>query len=201
VQIYIDGAEVSDRTVRRTMNAMQTLGWLEKDTEGGHYWFPGPKARKFLRVPGRRPDDRSRSVDELQEASKVDQGREPEADVVEAGGAAETEPDRDVIDEAVATANVRAKGAEMADRRRELLREILRYIREEGELRPAEIRARFYPGAELVEGVTKSDSADAVGYSSERSWWKNFVYKTLSEVDVVETGGEGSHTWFYVDET
>ena len=199
VQLYIDGAEVSDRTVRRTMNAMQVLGWLEKDTEGGHYWFPGPKAREFLRVPDSgRPGDRRTTVDELQDDRDRDQEREPDADVVEADGPAPTESGRDEIAAAVEDVNVRAKGTEMARRRRELLTEILEYIRDEGEVTPATLRARFYPDAELVDGVEKSDAADAVGYGSDRSWWKNFVYKALAEVDVVETGGEGSHTWFYV---
>lgn len=196
VQIYIDEAEVSDRTVRRTMNGMQVLGWLEKDTEGGHYWYPGPKAREFLRVPGGgRPGDHRRCVEDVQ-----DDVEQRDEETVEAEGAApiEPEPTRDEIDAAVELVDVRAKGLEMAERRRELLRELLRYIREEREVRPAELRARFYPDAELVEGVEKSEAADAVGYGSERSWWKNFVYKALSDVDIVETGGEGAHTWFYV---
>lgn len=199
VQIYIDEAEVSDRTIRRTMNAMQALGWLEKDTEGGHYWFPGPKAREFLRVPGRRPPEEQRTAaDELQETGEIEQGREP--DVVEAGGAAPIEPEHDEIEDVVAAVNVRAKGVEMGKRRRALLQEILEYIRDEGEVKPSQLRARFFPDSELVEGVEKSEAADAVGYGGERSWWKNFVYKALSEVDVVETCGEGSHTWFYVGE-
>lgn len=94
--------------------------------------------------------------------------------------------------------NVRAKGVEMGKRRRALLQEILEYIRDEGEVKPSQLRARFYPDSELVDGVEKSEAADAVGYGGERSWWKNFVYKALSEVELVETGGEGSHTWFYV---
>lgn len=197
VQFHIDEAEVSDRTVRRSMNAMQALGWLEKDTEGGHYWYPGPKAREFLRVPGRERRDR---VDEPQERpeSVVDRDRGGELDVDETS--TPDEPDSNEIEEAVANVNVRAKGAEMGNRRRALVREILEYIRERDEVKPAELRARFYPDAELVEGVEKSESADAVGYGSDRSWWKNFVYKVLSDVDVVETGGEGSHTWFYVGE-
>jgi hypothetical protein len=205
VQLYIDEAEVSDRTVRRTMNAMQALGWLEKDTEGGHYWFPGPKAREFLRVPGGgRPGDHRADVDERQgdaAAVKQDQG----GATVESGGAApapepEPEPERNEIEAAIELVDVRAQGQEMARRRRELLQEILEYIREEGEVKPSELRARFYADAELVDGVEKSEAADSAGYGSERSWWKNFVYQALSEVDLVETGGEGSHTWFYVGE-
>lgn len=204
VQLYIDGAEVSDRTVRRTMNAMQVLGWLEKDTEGGHYWYPGPKAREFLRVPsGGRVGDHRQATDELEDAGADEQGQA--ADVVEAGGAAPTpepepEDERDEIEAAVELVDVRAKGKEMARRRRELLQEILEYIRDEGEVTPAELRARFFPDADLLDGVEKSEAADAVGYGGERSWWKNFVYKALAEVDLVETGGEGSHTWFYVGE-
>lgn len=201
VQLYIDEAEVSDRTVRRTMNAMQVLGWLEKDTEGGHYWFPGPKAREFLRVPGGgRPGDHRESVDDRDRRGH-DVEQDQDADVVEAGGAAPpSEPDRDEIEAAVELVDVRAQGQEMARRRRELLQAILEYVREEGEVKPSEIRARFYPDSELVDGVEKSEAADGVGYGGERSWWKNFVYQGLSEVDLVETGGEGSHTWFYVGE-
>jgi hypothetical protein len=197
VQLYIDEAEVSDRTVRRTMNAMQALGWLEKDTEGGHYWFPGPKAREFLLVPGDgRPGGHRRPVDDRPNKETANHRNTADVEVVNA----ESEPAEDTLDVAVATADVRAKGQEMGRRRRALLRKILEYIRDEGEVKPAELRARFYPDAELVEGVEKSDAADAVGYGSQRSWWKNFVYKALSEVDAVETGGEGSHTWFYVGE-
>jgi len=201
VQLYIDEAEVSDRTVRRTMNAMQVLGWLEKDTEGGHYWFPGPKAREFLRVPGGgRPGDHRESVDDRDRRGH-DVEQDQDADIVEAGGAAPpSEPERDEIEAAVELVDVRAQGQEMARRRRELLQAILEYVREEGEVKPSEIRARFYPDSELVDGVEKSEAADGVGYGGERSWWKNFVYQGLSEVDVVETGGEGSHTWFYVGE-
>jgi hypothetical protein len=172
VQFYLDEEEVSDRTVRRTLHAMQTLGWLEKDSEGSHDWFPGPKAQEFFRVP----------------------------EDVEAENTTPIEPSPDGIEEAVATVNVRAEGVEMVKRRRALLQEILKYIRKEGEAKPSQLRARFYPDSDLVEGVEKSEAADAVGYGSERSWWKNFVYMTLSEVDVVETGGVGSHTWFYVGE-
>jgi hypothetical protein len=205
VQLYIDEAEVSDRTVRRTMNAMQALGWLEKDTEGGHYWFPGPKAREFLRVPGSgRPGDRREVIDERDERAPgvdLDQDVDGGTDVVEAGGAAlAPEPERGEIEAAVEIVDVRAQGQEMERRRRELLQAILKYIRDESEVKPAAIRGRFYPDAEAPDGVEKSEAADATGYGSERSWWKNFVYQGLSEVDLVKTGGEGSHTWFYVGE-
>lgn len=181
------------------MNAMQSLGWIEKEKEGGHYWQPGPKAREFLRVPSANypPSDRPpayrAAVDTLQEG---DQEVEIEDDpgFVEGGASA---AQRDEIDQAVERINVRAQGEEMARRRRELLGEILRYIREEGEVKPSEIRGRFYPEAD-VEGVEAAEEADAVGLGSERSWWKNFAYKALSECELVETGGEGSHTWFYV---
>lgn len=193
VQIYIDEKEVSDRTVRRTMNAMQALGWLEKDKEGGHYWFPGPKARQFLRVPG--AGDHQQIVDDSRREVKTD----AEPDIVEAGGAAAIEQKTDPISEVVATIDVHAKGTEMVRRRRDLLRAILHYIREEDEVSPTELRGKFYPEAD-VEGVMSDEVADSVGYGSEHSWWKNFVYPSLSEVGLVETGGEGSHTWFYVGE-
>jgi hypothetical protein len=201
VQHFIDEEEVSDRTVRRTMNAMHALGWVEKEKEGGHYWQPGPKAREFLRVPSADypPNDEHSpayraAVDRLEEGGG-DVDVEGEVDFERE---AAPPPTRDEIEVAVEQINVRAQGEEMGRRRRALLEEILRYIREEGEVKPSEIRGKFYPGVE-EEGVEPSDAADAVGYGSERSWWKNFVYKALSECDLVETGGEGSHTWFYVD--
>lgn len=194
VQHYIEETDVSDRTVRRAMNAMQERGWIEKDTEGGHYWYPGPKARQYLRVPSGEDTPRQEHGVEKSESAAL----EAESQDFPERGAPEPVEHRDEIEAAVETVNVRAQGQEMIRRRRELLREILMWIREEGEVTPAEIRARFYPDTEEVEGVEKSDAADAVGYGSDRSWWKNFVYKSLADVDVVETGGEGSHTWFYV---
>jgi len=35
---------VEDRTINRTMNAMQELEWLERTTDRAHKWYPGPKA-------------------------------------------------------------------------------------------------------------------------------------------------------------
>jgi len=177
------------------MSAMQALGWLEKDTEGGHYWFPGPKAREFLRVPGRS----SEYADDEDSGPDVDTDEPAEADIVATGGSSRA-PGQGEIDEALATIDVHASGEKISSRRRDLLRGILVWIRTEEEVSPAELRARFYPDAELVDGVEKSEAADAVGYGSEHSWWKNFVYQALSAVEVVETGGEGSHTWFYVGE-
>jgi len=176
VQVYIDEAEVSDRTVRRTMNAMQALGWLEKDKQSGHFWYPGPKARQFLRVPSAEQNDDHAAVEDVQEEIK-----------------------RNVIDEVVARVDVRATGATLDRRRRDLLHAILEYIREVGEVSPAEVQGKFYPDSEN-ESVERDEAADAVGYGSVDSWWKNFVYKCLSDIDIVETGGEGSRTWFYVGE-
>jgi len=39
---------VQDRTINRTMNAMEELEWLERTTDRGHKWFPGPKAIRYL---------------------------------------------------------------------------------------------------------------------------------------------------------
>lgn len=32
----------SDRTVRRVLRQLETDGWLQRDTDGGHLWRPGP---------------------------------------------------------------------------------------------------------------------------------------------------------------
>lgn len=40
--------ETSTRTVRRTLAAMERLGWLEREAPGAHYWKPGPKAEERL---------------------------------------------------------------------------------------------------------------------------------------------------------
>jgi len=40
--------EVSKRTIRRTLGAMEDLGWLERESPGAHYWRPGPRARELL---------------------------------------------------------------------------------------------------------------------------------------------------------
>lgn len=39
-------ADVSERTIRRTLNAMEELGWLDREAEGSHYWRAGPKLRE-----------------------------------------------------------------------------------------------------------------------------------------------------------
>lgn len=187
VKLFVtNDVDVSDRTVRRTMNSMQELGWLEKDKEGGHYWYPGPRAREFLQVPGSEPRPAPEHTRESQTVRET--SRSPQA---------QTEPEFDEIDEAVEEIDVKASGAEMVRRRRNVMRAILEHLREVEEASPAEIRGKFYPDAD-VEDVQESDEADAVGYGSEHSWWKNFVYPSLSETELVETGGEGSHTWFYV---
>jgi len=173
VQTLVEEEDVSDRTVRRTMNAMQALGWLEKEKEGGHYWYPGPKAREFLRVPSGETsaqrerldrDDRRDDVDDLQ-------------DVVE-----ET-PDEKIA-RAVGLAQLPGDG-ELLERRREAFRTLLEFAREEGEVSPSEMKEEFYPDLE-------------VGYGSDHSWWKNFVYPAFRDCELVESGGGGSHTWFYV---
>jgi len=161
------------------MNAMQALGWLEKDKEGGHYWFPGPKARDYLRVPDGRTRQRPQ-ISPIHNKRVISEKSDP-------------------IDRAVAVVDVHSTGDEMRRRRRKLLRSIIKYIREEGEVSPSQIRGKFYPGADVAD-AEPHDDADTVGYGSERSWWKNFVYSALSDIDLVETGGEGSHTWFYVGE-
>lgn len=162
VQMQIDDDDVSDRTIRRAMNAMQSLGWLEKDKDGGHYWYPGPKARKFLRVPA------SRQVSFTPRSRGSPEGR-------------------DAIDVAASSVDVHADNEELEQRRRDLLRNILADIRDNGEVKVQDIKKKYY-------------AEQPVGYGSENSWWKNFVYLALREIDIVETGGEGSHTWFYVGE-
>lgn len=179
VQRRID-ADVSDRTVRRTLNAMQMLGWIEKEKEGGHYWQPGPKAREFLRVPSGETMDRgpTTQIDDRALQERVD-------DV------------EDEIAEAVRQIDVHAGAEPLAERRRELLKTILTFMAEQSEVTPKQIKGRYYPGG-TVDEYELDEAADTVAYKTERSWWKNFVYAALSETDLVESGGEGTHTWFYV---
>jgi len=39
--------DVQDRTVNRTMNAMEQLGWLEREKPNAHKWYAGPKAQTY----------------------------------------------------------------------------------------------------------------------------------------------------------
>lgn len=173
---------VSDRTVRRSMNAMLALGWLEKDTEGSHYWLPGPKARQFLRVPSseRALSDVGEPTASRREAPPVDE--EVVGELLE-DARDDVEQDRE-LQALVDEIEIPGEGI-LEERRQENLLDILVYLRNQGEASPADLKERFYRPTGL-------------DYSTPRSWWKNFIYPALAELDVVETGGEGSHKWFYV---
>lgn len=217
VETFLD-AEVSERTIHRVMGAMKELGWLEKERPRGHYWYPGPKANNYLNLyePGDgRPndgtepggetdetaelttiaasvesDDNIRRADDVQdESDDVQDDDESGADVdveLDDDELPDFELDADVearIDDAVAQVDPPGSGP-IEDERREVVRRVLRHIVEKGEARPGDLQQTYY-------------EALPVGYSSARSWWKNFVYKCLRDVDFVDTGGEGSPTWFY----
>lgn len=188
VKHHLDSEDdISDRTVRRTLNAMETLEWLSRESERGQIWFPGPRARKYLCVPSiEQPLNRCNHSNRTNRWNRRRPGSEPNANKE--------------IEDAVEGFDVRADGAKMARRRRTLLENIFEFIRHEKEVKPSEIIARFYPGAECDGRILKSPSADDVGYGTDYSWWKNFVYRALSDIDLVETGGKGAHTWFYVGE-
>ena len=36
-------------TVRRTLRGMETMGWIQRDSEQSPVWFPGPEGKKILR--------------------------------------------------------------------------------------------------------------------------------------------------------
>jgi DNA-binding IclR family transcriptional regulator len=43
-------AEVTPRTIKRGMEGMRELGWLQKTDSSSHTWYPGPKAMEYLAV-------------------------------------------------------------------------------------------------------------------------------------------------------
>lgn len=173
--------DVSDRTVRRAMNSMQALGWLEKETEGSHYWLPGPKARQFLRVPAAQAAIYRGTSEAECEHDQVEGGcvEFDEGEVSDAGDDT-VETLQDIVDDLSIPG-----GGVLEGRRRDVVLDVLLYLREQGQASPGELKERFYQPTGL-------------DYSSAHSWWKNLIYPVLSEIPVVESGGEGSHKWFYV---
>lgn len=108
-----------------------------------------------------------------------------EEDVDEVLEAAEEEVVRDVeLHAIVERLDLPGEGI-LEDRRRQNLLDVLAYMKEHGEASPAELRDQFF-------------REEGLNYSTPRSWWKNFIYKQFSELEIVESGGEGSHKWFYV---
>lgn len=163
--------DVSDRTVRRAMNAMLVLGWLEKEKDTGHYWQPGPKARQFLRVP---TSDRALRIGEPDRDRR--DGIEPVEELDELA--------LNEIDDALDGLDIKGEGV-LQERRRENVRDVLLYLRAKREASTEELKERFF-------------TPEGLDYSTPHSWWKNLVYPALRDLEIAETGGEGSHKWFYV---
>lgn len=198
VETFLD-AEVSERTIHRVMAAMHELGWLQKDRPRGHYWYPGPKARQYLNLyepGGGRPDvdfeptaPSDDDPDDVEPEPAPDPAPVDDRDELQGEGddeLPEHELDADVearIEKAIEQLDPPGSGP-IEDERRDVARRVLRHIVAEGEARPSTLQETYF-------------EAFPVGYGSARSWWKNFVYKALRDVDFVSTGGEGSPTWFY----
>jgi hypothetical protein len=72
VQAGISG-DISDRTVRDTLNTMADKGWLSKDSPNSHLWNPGPLTR------GEEPDEGNR----LKHSSEDGAGLDPDVEVNE----------------------------------------------------------------------------------------------------------------------
>lgn len=179
--------EVSDRTIHRTMSSMMELGWLQKDRESGHYWFPGPRALESL--SGIDEETRARVEQYLEASQEIKHDRDEERQP-ERGPEPEIEPDNsssslidDDIREDVSRISIPGSGS-IEDERREAVERVIEYMKEHGSAAPAELKDEFY---------------DTYGgnYSSPNSWWKNLIYPSLSESTLVESGGEGTRHWFY----
>lgn len=187
VMHLVQEPDVSDRTVRRTMNAMRALGWLRKEKEGGHYYLPGPKAVEFLRLPGNRPGADVNLEATTRKTERAAMREEPEPEPIERVEEDDVVDDRDEIERALDQVHIPGDGV-LLDRRREVLEDLLEFLREQREARVSDLKEEFY------------SEETSVGYGDANSWWKNFIYPAFDELDLVETGGEGSHRWFYVGE-
>lgn len=44
-------AASQEQTVRRVLKTMEAMGYLQRESDRGHYWYPGPRARQYLRRP------------------------------------------------------------------------------------------------------------------------------------------------------
>jgi len=121
------------------------------------------------------------TVDESRPAPTSSPAPEPAAREDNSSGA--EEPAR--VD--VATLDLPGQG-DTLERRQEAVRDAYDYLRSEGEATTGELRERAW-------------SEHQTGYASERSMWKNCVYKGLAEVarrdPNVLPPGEGGRTWAY----
>lgn len=64
-------ADVTSRTIKRGMDGMRELGWLQKTASASHTWYPGPKAMEYLTVyndssDGQRAADLGALLDDLE---------------------------------------------------------------------------------------------------------------------------------------
>lgn len=193
----------SRRTVRRVLANLQDGGYLRKEKPRGHTWFAG---ERLIAVADENTDA---SADGLASArpgagahgyntrarpgasAGVEPGADGDADPRDSTGAgadAGSDPDAGDRDELPSRDGFDVPGSGSLERdRRELVVDVLRLIRDDGPISPSEIQDQLYQDR-------------PVGYQSARSWWKNCIYPALASIDGVETGGEGSHSWFWTGE-
>lgn len=43
-------SQSQEQTVRRVLKTMESLGYLQRENDRGHYWYAGPRARQYLRT-------------------------------------------------------------------------------------------------------------------------------------------------------
>jgi hypothetical protein len=201
----------SRRTVRRVLAALQESGYLRKEKPRGHTWFPGERLIALADENTNASADASAGAGPGAGAhgynTRARPGASPDASAgVEPGADADTDPrvstgtgadtgadpgasdsdqESDGRDELPSLDEIDVAGSGDLERdRRELVVDVVRLIRDDGPISPAEIRDQLFDD-------------EPIGYKSKRSAWKNCVYPALSALDVVETGGEGSHSWFW----
>lgn len=126
-------------------------------------------------------------VDEIGAAAAVDESS-PSAPTSTAPAEPERRDESALVD--VSTLDLPGDG-DTLERRQDAVRGAYDYLRSEGEATAGELRERVWTEFET-------------GYASERSMWKNCVYKGLAEVarrdPNVLPPGEGGRTWAYADE-
>lgn len=164
--------EISDRTIRRVMNSMRAMGWLQRDTDGSHDWFPGPRAREHLAVY-HLGQDRPPGAEDLDRVLEDTSAPSLDDSTVEQ------------IDEYVLSLDIPGAGDRAAERRN-AIRLVIADICREGQAQVSDLKARFYP-------------EQAAGYQTRDGWWTNLIYPALRDCDLVSTQGSGSPTWERAD--
>ena len=211
VLVRADLDSSSRRTVRRVLAALQESDYLRKEKPRGHTWYPGERLIALADEntnasvggqAGAGPgggahgyNTRARPGASPDASAGVDPGADADTDPrVSTGtgadtgadpGASDRDQESDGRDELPSRDGFDVPGSGDLERdRRELVVDVLRLIRDDGPISPSDIQEQIYQDR-------------PVGYQSARSWWKNCIYPALSSIDGVETGGEGTHSWFW----